>query len=351
LHTLMSTVTTTASVGYHARIVADLAVRRRLLAAGHRIVQLAGSATSDVDAVTAEAEAALAGVTDTRGTTFQRLEDLVGPTLDTLEGLSSGGPGQGIRTGFIDLDRLLNGLHPGQVIVIGGRPGGGKSTFGLDLLRACAVKQDLPAAFFSFEMGAEEIVMRLLSAEARVPLHLMRSGGMDDGAWSRLSQRMGEVSVAPLFIDDSPNMTMSDVRAKARRLVHRHGVKLICIDYLQLVTTGRKTENRQQEVSEMSRAFKLLAKELQVPILLLSQLNRGSEQRTDKRPMLSDLRESGAVEQDADVVILLHRPDMHDPDDRPGEADLIVAKQRNGATGTLPVVFQGSYSRFVDFAS
>jgi replicative DNA helicase len=201
-------------------------------------------------------------------------------------------------------------------------------------------------------MSKTEITMRLLSAEARVPLHHMRSGSMTDDDWARLARRMGEVAEAPLYIDDSPNLTMMEIRAKARRLKQRHGLRLIVIDYLQLMTGNKKSESRQQEVSEISRALKLLAKELEVPVIAMSQLNRGAEQRTDKKPMLSDLRESGSIEQDADMVVLLHREDAYEKESpRAGEADFIVAKHRNGPTATITVAFQGHYSRFVDMSS
>jgi replicative DNA helicase len=205
---------------------------------------------------------------------------------------------------------------------------------------------------FSLEMGRNEITMRLLSAEARVPLSTMRTGQMNDDDWARLARRMSEVADAPLFIDDSPNMSMMEIRAKCRRLKQRHDLKFVIIDYLQLMSSPKRVENRQQEVSEMSRSLKLLAKELEVPVIALSQLNRGPEQRTDKKPLLSDLRESGRIEQDADVVILLHREDAYEKESpRAGEADLIVAKHRNGPTATVTVAFQGHYSRFVDMAS
>jgi replicative DNA helicase len=201
-------------------------------------------------------------------------------------------------------------------------------------------------------MGRNEITMRLLSAEARVPMHVMRTGQMSDDDWARLARRMSEVADAPLFIDDSPNMSLMEIRAKCRRLKQRHDLKLVIIDYLQLMSSSsRRVENRQQEVSEFSRSLKLLAKELEVPVVALSQLNRGPEQRQDKRPMLSDLRESGSIEQDSDVVILLHREDAYERESpRAGEADLIIAKHRNGPTATVTVAFQGHYSRFVDMA-
>jgi replicative DNA helicase len=225
------------------------------------------------------------------------------------------------------------------------------STLGLDVARSAAIKHGMATCIFSLEMSRNEITMRLLSAEARVPLHHMRTGRLTDDDWTRLARRMGEVSNAPLFIDDSPNMSMMEIRAKCRRLKQRHDLKLVIIDYLQLMSSGKKVESRQQEVSEFSRAIKLLAKELEVPVIAISQLNRGSEQRTDKKPQMSDLRESGSIEQDADMVLLLHREELYERESpRAGEADFIVAKHRNGPTATITVAFQGHYSRFVDMA-
>ncbi|MFT3873665.1 MAG: replicative DNA helicase [Nocardioides sp.] len=225
------------------------------------------------------------------------------------------------------------------------------STLALDLCRAASIHNNMTSAFFSLEMTRSEITMRLLSAEAKVPLNHIRNGQMGDDDWAKLARRMGEVSSAPMFIDDSPNMTMMEIRSKARRLKQRHDLRLVIIDYMQLMTSGKKVESRQLEVSEFSRQIKLLAKELEVPIVALSQLNRGPEQRADKRPMLSDLRESGSLEQDADMVVLLHRDDVYEKEStRPGEADLIIAKHRNGPTRDLTVAFQGHYSRFVDMA-
>jgi replicative DNA helicase len=225
------------------------------------------------------------------------------------------------------------------------------SALALDFARSASIRHQMPSVMFSLEMGRNEITMRLLAAEARVPMHVMRTGQMSDDDWARLARRMSEVADAPLFIDDSPNMSLMEIRAKCRRLKQRHDLKLVIIDYLQLMSSPRRVENRQQEVSEMSRSLKLLAKELDVPVVALSQLNRGPEQRQDKKPMLSDLRESGSIEQDADVVILLHREDAYERESpRAGEADLIVAKHRNGPTATVTVAFQGHYSRFVDMA-
>jgi replicative DNA helicase len=225
------------------------------------------------------------------------------------------------------------------------------SALALDFARSATIRHQMPTVVFSLEMGRNEITMRLLSAEARVPMHVMRTGQMSDDDWARLARRMSEVADAPLFIDDSPNMSLMEIRAKCRRLKQRHDLKLVIIDYLQLMSSPKRVESRQQEVSEMSRSLKLLAKELEVPVVALSQLNRGPEQRQDKKPMLSDLRESGSIEQDADVVILLHREDAYERESpRAGEADLIVAKHRNGPTATVTVAFQGHYSRFVDMA-
>jgi replicative DNA helicase len=272
--------------------------------------------------------------------------------MDEIDAIASrGGASSGVPTGFADLDAVTNGLHPGQMVIIAARPGIGKSTLGLDLARSCSVTHGLASVIFSLEMSRTEIVMRLLSAEAKIRLSDMRSGRMSDDDWTRLARRMGEISEAPLFIDDSPNMTMMEIRAKARRLKQRHDLRLIVVDYMQLMTSGKKVESRQQEVSEFSRNLKLLAKELEVPVVTISQLNRGPEQRTDKKPMLADLRESGSLEQDADMVMLIHRPDAWERDDpRAGEADLILAKHRNGPTATVTVSHQLHYSRFYDMA-
>jgi replicative DNA helicase len=225
------------------------------------------------------------------------------------------------------------------------------STLGLDFMRSCSIKNRMASVIFSLEMSKSEIVMRLLSAEAKIKLGDMRSGRMSDDDWTRLARRMSEISEAPLYIDDSPNLTMMEIRAKARRLKQKADLRLVVVDYLQLMTSGKKVESRQIEVSEFSRHLKLLAKELEVPVIAISQLNRGPEQRTDKKPMLSDLRESGSLEQDADMVILLNRPDAFDRDDpRGGEADLIVAKHRNGPTKTVTVAHQLHLSRFANMA-
>ncbi|GAB3917261.1 replicative DNA helicase [Microlunatus endophyticus] len=352
LHDLLASVSIAANAGYYAEIVREKAILRRLVDASIRIGQMSYAAEGDVDGIVDRAQAEVYSVTDKRTSEdYKSLSELMQPTMDEIEAIGSrGGQLAGVPTGFADLDELTNGMHPGQMIIIAARPGLGKSTLGLDLARAASIKHGLASAIFSLEMSQIEIVMRLLSAEASIPLNHIRNGKMSDDDWQRMAKKMGDVAEAPLFIDDSPNLTMMEIRAKARRLRQRHDLKLVIIDYLQLLTSGKKVESRQVEVSEFSRQLKLLAKELELPVVALAQLNRGPETRGgDKKPMLSDLRESGSLEQDADMVILLNRPDIYDKEsERAGEADFDVAKHRNGPTKTITVAFQGHYSRFID---
>ncbi len=353
VHTLVAGVPVAANAGYYAGIVREKAILRRLIDAGTRIVQFGYAGEGQVDDVVDRAQAEVYAVTDKRTSEdYAPLADLMELTIDELEAIGNrDGAMAGVPTGFAELDELTNGLHGGQMVILAARPAVGKSTLGLDIARSASIKHGLTSAIFSLEMSRTEITMRLLSAEARIPLNHMRNGKMSDDDWNKLVRKMGEVSEAPLFIDDSPNLTMMEIRAKARRLKQRHDLRLIVVDYLQLMTSGKKVESRQLEVSEFSRQIKLLAKELDVPVVAISQLNRGSEQRTSKRPMLSDLRESGSLEQDADMVILLHREDIYEKEStRPGEADIIVAKHRNGPIADLVLAFQGHYSRFVDMA-
>jgi len=353
LHTLISSVPTAANAGYYARLVRDQAVLRRLVEAGTRIAQL-GYATDggEVDDLVNAAQAEVYAVTERRTSEdYVPLRDTINLTMEEIENNANRGEGMvGVPTGFADLDALTNGLHGGQMIIVAARPAIGKSTLSLDMCRSASIKHGLTSVIFSLEMGRTELTMRLLSAEAGVPLQNMRKGTMRDEDWTKVAAAMSRVSEAPLFIDDSPNMSLMEIRAKARRLKQRHDLRLIVVDYLQLMTSGKRVESRQQEVSEFSRALKLLAKEIEVPVIAVAQLNRGPEQRTDKKPMMSDLRESGSLEQDADMVMLLHREDAYDKDQRPGEADIIVAKHRNGPTDTITVAFQGHYSRFHDMA-
>jgi replicative DNA helicase len=351
LHTLISSVPTAANASYYAKLIREKAILRRLVEAGTKIVQLGYKIESEVDEVVDQAQAEIYQVTERRTSEdYIQLAQLLPDALDEIEKISKGVVGEGVKTGFKDLDSLTNGLHSGNMVVLAARPAVGKSTLGLDIARNAAIRDSATSAIFSLEMSRSEITMRMLSAEARIPLTSIRSGSLTDEEWARLARRMGEISQAPLFIDDSPNLSIMEIRAKARRLKQRHNLKLIVIDYLQLMTSGRKVENRQQEVSEFSRQLKLLAKELDIPVVAISQLNRSPEQRSDKKPMLSDLRESGSIEQDADVVILLHREDMYDINSRSGEADLIVAKHRNGPTRTVTVASQLHLSRFADMA-
>ncbi len=297
LHTLVSLVPTAANAGYYARIVKERAILRRLVEAGTRIVQMGFAGEGEVDDVVDRAQAEVYEVTERRtAEDYLPLRDLMDGALTEIEAIANrGGEMVGVPTGFADLDQLTNGLHSGQLIIVAARPAVGKSTLAVDIARNASVKHGLTSVIFSLEMGRNEILMRLLSAEAQVPLHHMRSGNMSDGDWQKLATKMGVVSDAPLFIDDSPNLTMMEIRAKCRRLKQRHDLRLVVVDYMQLMTSGKKVESRQQEVSEFSRSLKLLAKELEVPVIAVSQLNRGPEQRTDKRPMLSDLRESGCL--------------------------------------------------------
>ncbi|MCU1529248.1 MAG: replicative helicase [Frondihabitans sp.] len=354
LHTLTGLVPTAANAGYYASIVAEKAVLRRLVEAGTRIVQMGYASEGEVMDLVNNAQAEVfnvAGGVQTED--YVPLTDAVTVAIDEIEA-AKGRDGQmtGVPTGFAGLDALTNGLHPGQLIIVAARPALGKSTLALDLCRAASVKYNLPSVFFSLEMGRSEIAMRLLSAESSVPLQNMRKGTVDSRDWTTIAQTRGRINDAPFYIDDSPNMTLVEIRAKCRRLKQQVGLKLVVIDYLQLMTSGKKVENRQQEVSEFSRALKLMAKELQVPVIALSQLNRGPEQRADKKPALSDLRESGSLEQDADMVVLLHRESAYEKDNpRAGEADFIVAKHRNGPTDTITVAFHGMFSRFVDMPS
>ncbi|MEU2664050.1 replicative DNA helicase [Micromonospora sp. NPDC007220] len=301
LHTLIASVPTAANAAYYARIVSERAVLRRLVEAGTKIVQLgygtAQGGSRDVDDVVDLAQQAVYDITERRvSEDFAVLADMLQPTLDEIEAVGAqGGMMTGVPTGFTDLDRLLNGLHAGQLVIVAGRPGLGKSTASMDFARNAAIRANQASAIFSLEMSKVEIVMRLLSAEARVPLHVLRSGQLSDDDWTKLARCMGEISEAPLFVDDTPSMNLMEIRAKARRLKQRHDLKLIVVDYLQLMTSPKRTESRQQEVADLSRGLKLLAKEVECPVIAVSQLNRGPEQRTDKRPQLSDLRESGCL--------------------------------------------------------
>jgi replicative DNA helicase len=353
LHTLTALVPTAANAGYYAAIVAERALLRRLVEAGTRITQMGYAAEGEALDLVNSAQAEIYAVTgSTDNEDYVPLTEAIEAATNEIEAAAhKDGTMTGVPTGFAELDDLTNGLHPGQMVIVAARPALGKSTLALDFARAAAIKNDMPTIFFSLEMGRSEIAMRLLSAEASIPLQSMRKGMVNSQDWATLAATRGRINDSPLYIDDSPNLTLVEIRAKCRRLKQRVGLKMVIIDYLQLMTSGKRVESRQQEVSEFSRALKLLAKELQVPVVALSQLNRGPEQRSDKLPALSDLRESGSIEQDADVVILLHRESAYEKENpRAGEADLIVAKHRNGPTKTVTVAFHGHFSRFADLA-
>ncbi len=298
LHQLIQCVPTAANASYYAEIVHERAVLRRLVEAGTRIVQMGyGQGEGDVEDIVNRAQAEVYAVAEKRGTEDYRiLAELLNDTMEEIEA-ASGRTDEliGIPTGFYELDELTHGLHPGQMIVIAARPAVGKSTIGIDIARSAAIKHKLATAVFSLEMSRTEITTRILSAEATIQLQDLRKGLKGQEQWSKLARVMGAISDSPLFIDDSPNMSLMEIRAKCRRLKQQHNLKLVIIDYLQLMSSGKKVESRQQEVAEFSRALKLLAKEIEVPVIAISQLNRGPEQRTDKRPMMSDLRESGCL--------------------------------------------------------
>lgn len=354
LHDLVQGVPIAANVDYYAAIVHEKAVLRRLVEVGQQVAQLGQSGTGEIEDIVDRAQKAVLDVDGAKSTEdYNVLSDLMSSTIDELEELETrSGEVRGVMSGFGDLDRLTTGFRPGQMIVVAARPGVGKSTLGLDFVRNASIRQGLTSAIFSLEMTGAEIAMRLLSAEAKVSIQHMRGGSMSARDWEAIGRAMATVQAAPIVIDDSPNMTMPEIRSKARRIKKQHGLDFIVLDYLQLMTSGKKVESRQVEVSEFSRHIKLLAKELELPVVAISQLNRGSEQRTDKTPQLSDLRESGSIEQDADIVMLLNRPDAHGAgeSERPGEADIIVAKNRSGPVNKVAVSFQGHYSRFTPMA-
>ncbi|NLE97067.1 MAG: replicative DNA helicase [Propionibacterium sp.] len=354
LHDLLATVSVAANAIYYAELVREKAVLRRLVNASIRIAQLGYLGQGDVDKIVDEAQQTLYEVTDKRASEdYRSLGELMEPTFDELEAIQSSGDAlAGVPTGFAELDRLTNGLHPGQMVIVAARPGVGKSTFALDICRAAAIHHNLATAFFSLEMSRTEIVMKVLAAEASVHLGRLRgSGRMDEADWQRVTDKGVMLTDKPFFIDDSPNLTMMEIRAKARRLKQRNDLQMVVIDYLQLMSSGKKVESRQLEVSEFSRQVKLLAKELEIPVIALSQLSRNTEQRKEGVPQLSDLRESGSLEQDADIVLMLHRPEMYTQnptDEERGQAFFHVLKHRNGETGRIDALFQGHFSRFTN---
>lgn len=355
IFTMINKVQTTANVGYYAEIVKEKSTLRRLVQAGTKIVQDAytGAEGIEIEELIDRAQQQVFGISnEVVREDYESFQELVDPTMDALELLSStdSDDNKGIKTGFYQLDEMIHGLRGGQMIIVAARPGVGKSTLAMDFIRSCAIKQGKTAALFSLEMSKEEVMMRIFSAEAEIALSKMRGGSMDQGDWDKLTQRLDHIAKAPIFIDDSPNLTMMEIRSKSRRLKQQYDLSLIVVDYLQLMSSGKRVESRQQEVSEFSRQLKLLAKECDVPLVAISQLNRGVESRgEDALPRVSDLRESGSLEQDADMVMLINRPDAQNRDhERAGEADIILAKHRGGPIGTVTVANQLHYSKFAN---
>jgi len=335
-------------VQHYATIVKELSTLRRLAAVAGEISDLAYSAPSDVEQAVDEAEIKLMEISDSRSAdSMVLLNDLLDPSLDRIDQLAkSGGKVTGVRTGYVDVDRILSGLQPSSLSIIGARPAMGKTAFALGILVHVGVVERKPALLFSLEMSHLELTQRLLASESSVDAQKMKLGQLNESDWGKVNQQVARLSGAPIYIDDNPHLTVMDIRSRARRLKKQHGeLGLVMIDYLQLMTGRSKAENRQVEVAEMSRGLKILARELDCPVVALSQLSRGLEQRQDKRPMLSDLRESGSLEQDADVVMFLYREQAYDSQASP-EAEVIVAKHRNGPTDTARLVFRGHLARF-----
>jgi replicative DNA helicase len=364
LNHLISTVPTAANAVYYATIVHQKALLRSVIRTGTKITQIgyeSGDESAEDVVNMAQSEAYKLGETKVNQD-YEPIQKIAQETLKQIDDIQNNRISQGISTGFQQIDELTNGLQPGQLIIVAGRPAMGKSTLGMDFARSAAFRQHITTIVFSLEMSKSEIAQRVLSAQTGIPLTALRDAhGLNAQDWDRLNNTIDQFKDVPLLLDDSPNMSLMEIRAKCRRLrqtqgsngeeMHRGPLGLVIIDYLQLMSSTAPVESRQQEVSEFSRALKLLAKEIQVPVVALSQLNRGPEMRQDKKPMLSDLRESGSIEQDADEVFLVHRPEFYDPDDRPGEADIILAKNRNGKTGTVTLGFEGAYSRFTNLAT
>ncbi|MCC7076633.1 MAG: replicative DNA helicase [Acidimicrobiia bacterium] len=350
LRALTADVPATSNAGYYADIVANTAVLRRLIETSTEIAELAYDPGADPREVldTAEAQVFEIGSERARGESLIPLSSLLDDQLDLLEELHSQGTGvTGLETGFRDFDRLTAGLQASNVVIVAARPGMGKSTFIANVAQHVALRQEKAVAYFTLEMSKMEVVSRLLCAQARVEASKMKTGRLSDNDWTQLAQAVGQLSDAPLFIDDSGHLTVLDVRAKCRRLASRHPLGLIVVDYLQLMHGSGRAESRQVEISEISRGLKVLARELDVPVMAASQLNRSPEARADKRPLLGDLRESGSLEQDSDIVAFLYRDDYYNADSPArGEAELIVAKHRNGPTDTIRLAFLEHNSRF-----
>lgn len=357
LYDLTDQVPTAANAAYYARIVRDRALLRNLIEAGGKVTQLGYEPTDDALAAVDRAETIVYELSQAGGASeLQPLNELLTESFEKLEKLSKeGSEVTGLSTGFDDLDRLTAGLQKQNLVIIAARPSMGKSGLALGIAEYVAIDTNKPVLLFSLEMSKTEIVNRMLSSQARIESGRLRTGRLDDPHWRALGEALGRMNDAPLYIDDTPSITMLEIRAKARRLDQRMksvgGLSLIVVDYLQLMSSNRRTDNRVQEVAEFSRGLKMLAKELDVPVVALSQLSRQPESRTDKRPMLSDLRESGSIEQDADIVGFIYRDEVYDnesPDK--GTAELIIAKHRNGAVGKVQLAFLAHYAKFANLS-
>lgn len=357
---LVDAVPTAANIEYHCRILRDKAILRRLIESATDIIQDAYEAPAgDVDETLDRAESRIFQIAQaSKREGFVPIKSILWPTFERIEELQrSPGAVTGVASGFPDLDNMTAGFQRGDLVVVAGRPSMGKTALALNFAQHAAIDGEVPVAVFSLEMSKESLVQRMLCAEGRVDSGRLRRGRLRDDEYTRLATAAGHLNTAPIWIDDTPAISPLELRAKARRLAADTDLGLLLVDYMQLMSGPRNVENRQQEISAISRALKAIAKELDVPVIALSQLSRGPEQRTDKRPLLSDLRESGAIEQDADLVMFVYREEVYRKDsdmfDEQGEslegkAELIVGKQRNGPTGTVHLHFIRDFTRFVN---
>ncbi|WP_303968968.1 replicative DNA helicase [Sporosarcina ureae] len=349
---LANAVPTAANIVYYANIVEEKALLRRLIRVATDIVEDGYTREDEVEALLGEAEKKMMEVSNRKNAgDFRHIKDVLVETYDNIELLHTRkGDVTGIPTGFRDLDKITAGFQRNDLIIVAARPSVGKTAFALNVAQNVATKTDENVAIFSLEMGAEQLVMRMLCAEGNIDAQVLRTGNLEADDWRKLTMAMGSLSNAGIFIDDSPGIRINEIRSKCRRLQQEHGLGMIMIDYLQLIMgSGRGSDNRQQEVSEISRSLKALARELKIPVIALSQLSRGVEQRQDKRPMMSDLRESGSIEQDADIVSFLYREDYYDKEtEMQNMIEIIIAKQRNGPTGTVTLAFAKEYNKFLN---
>ena len=351
---LANAVPTAANVGHYAKIVEEKALLRRLIHVATKIVEDGYTREDEVESLLGEAERKVMEVANRKNASdFRHIKDVLVNTFDNIEQMQHRtGDVTGIPTGFTALDKLTAGFQRNDLIIVAARPSVGKTAFALNVAQNVAVRADENVAIFSLEMGAEQLIMRMLCAEGNIDAQNLRTGSLTPEDWNKLMIAMGTLSDAGIFIDDTPGIRISEIRAKCRRLANEQGgLGMILIDYLQLIQgNGKSGESRQQEVSEISRSLKALARELKVPVIALSQLSRGVEQRQDKRPMMSDLRESGSIEQDADIVAFLYREDYYDKSDEAekGIIEIIVAKQRNGPTDTVKLMFKKEYNKFIN---